>query len=651
MALRFFRRHRKWFMILVVAAVISMVGWLVARQMLPKITAWISATGRHEVIGHIGGEAVTAGELGYFAAGLRAAGRATQVWYEQLVRRAPDREAATQIYHATIGRSAWSLLTQGLTDPDRVDRPTALAWLALRREAERLGFRTPPAAVEARLQALRSLGLSEADIARATVRQAGGNRDLLLEGLADDMTLADYIQFLYETAQVPVEPELRKAYTEEDLRLRLRLAVFKVEDALDEVGQPPEDVLLALFNKYKAYLPGQGPDGRGYRIPAKADIEYLMADPKAYLDEAARAVTEEKVRAYYEANKETEFVVEEPKGADAAADEKVSGEKPAKTYRPLDEVREEIRARLVEEEAARLAREALAEAVGEIATKKQKDLALDIWADGVHIIHVDVPGPRTAAELAEMPGLGEAVRDRLSLPEAALSVVELVGPEKAHVAVGEISEVFTAPDGRAFAFRVQKVVPSREPTSLDEVRRAVVADARRQEALRLVRERAKRLLEAAAEKGLEAAAAEARVETVLSEWVPRERFIPIGGQWLRIPPTLPKVGASPVVLSACFRMVEEGRQRTLVTLPDRGMVVVAELAGKKPPREAGFKRALPLLLRRVGGGMAGRVVRDLLDPKNIQRRLAVVAVEEERPPAKPKEGGGSESGAGKAAGS
>jgi len=649
MALRFFRKHRKWFMILVFAAVISMVFWLSWREMSGKVAAWLASFGRGEVVGRIAGREVSVREFVRFRDEVRLAGRVVQIWYQMLVQRAPSREAAGQIYQATVDRSAWPVLAQQVEDPEHIDTETALVWLALYDEARRFGFRATRMEVEARLDRLRSLGLTDREIGHTVAREAYGRHDLLLEALAYDMTLAAYIGYLYESFGVPVGPEVRRAFATQDARIRVRLAIFKADEAIDEVGEPTEDVLRKYFAKYKAYLPGKGPDGIGYRIPAKVAVEYLVVEPAPFEDEAAEAVTEEEVKAYYEANKDPEFLIEETvpeeeAGADEAADAdetadadegdaNAPGQEDAeseKTFRPLAEVRGEIRRRLVRRKAEDLAHEHLSSLVGEITTKR-KGVDLRIWADGTRVRYVKVPGMHTAGELAEVEGIGKAARGRVSVPQVALNVVELVGPEQARIAVREISEVYTGPEGKAYAFRVTDVAPSREPTSLDEVRSSVVEDVVLAEAFRLVRERAKRLLEAAAEKGLETAADEAGVETVPSDWFPRQRFIPYGGRWLDVPAVLPEVGSSPVLVAECFRMVEDGRERTLVTLGDKKMVVVAELMGRKAPREAGYAVFRPMVARRVAQQMAGRAVPELLEPGAVRRRMAVVVeVSEEK---------------------
>ena len=679
MALKFFRRHRKWFMILVFAAVISMVFWLAWQSMADRIAAWWADRG-DEVVGQIDGRNVTARELGEFAFGLRAAGTAVEVWVQALARTATTDEVGGRIIADTVAQSAWRTLSRTVKDPERIDRRTSMVWLALLDEARRLGLDTPEGEVHDRLQRLRSLGLSEALLSRTVSEIARNRHDLLIQGLQVDMTLASYLQYLYGSFGVPVAPEIRQEFARQDERIKVLLAVFKADDVLADVGTPAENALLEQFGRYKAHLPGQGPGGYGYRIPPKVAIEYLLADPAAFEVEAAEAVSAQDVKDYYEANKDTEFVAEPPAppapekeegaGADkpaaeadtkeaagaskdaegeakdeagaakdgpeaamgetgATADEpaaRAEPKAPEKKYRPLDEVRDDIRRRLVRKAAEQLAHEHLAGSVADITTKR-KGIDLRIWADGTRARYLDVPGLHTAEELAAMPGVGRATRGQVSLPDYALQVVELVGPEKARIAQGEISEVFTGPEGKSYAFRVSKVAESREPASLDEVREQVVEDVRRSEAFTLARERAKGLLEAAAKDGFEKAAQDRNVKTTPTEWFPRQHFIPYGGRWLPFPPALPEVGSSPLVIAECFKMLEEGRQRTLVTLGDERMVVVAELVDRKAPRQAAYEQWQPMVAGRVANRLAAEGLQEVLDPDAVQRRMNVVVLE------------------------
>jgi len=647
MTLAFFRRHRKAFMVLMFLAVISLVlGWSF-RQMMQKWDHWFGPGGLRKPVGTIAGRTVRARDTGEFYDGVKMAGQAAQ-WL-QLTLDSPEKapEERRLVYQYTLGMTAWPIISQSIK-AERAQLDTVLAWLALYQEACRLGFAASEAQVNARFEHLKDLGMTDVHLARVADDLAGGRSGLLMEGFRKDMTLVAYINWLSETLGATVEPEMRREFARMDERIKVRLVTLEADDVLEEVKDVPEDALETQFGKYRTFLAGKSPEGYGYRIPDKVAIEYLVADPAGFEKEAEPQVTGDDVRAYYDANRESEFLIKEEKKEEPDADKKddanpvdenkdeapaadkkdtknAEDEKPPEpAFRPFDEVRDEIRKTLVRREAERRARQRLNENVAEIRTMRKKP-ELGIWADGTVVRHVTVEGRHTAEDLAELEGIGQAMRETDAFAAYAVAVVELVGQDKARIGVGEITDVFTGPDGGAYAFRVTAVEANHQPATLSEVRDKVLADVRRAKAFELIRERGKRLLEAAsAGKSLEAAAKADSLQTVESDLFPRERVIPYGGRWMTFPPALPKVGSSRLLVAECFRMAEEGRQRVLVTLADRRMVVAAELIERKSPREAAFDAMRPLIAQRVAGRLVQTAIRDVLDSGAVQRRMTVV---------------------------
>ena len=644
MTLAFFRRHRKWFMVLMFAAVISMVFFMSWRAMWDTFAEWLSSSGPRRVVATMDGRNVLAGEVGEFYTGVKTAGQASQWWAMALDSPEASQEHRRRLYTYTVGMTAWPIISQSITG-ERVQSDTLLTWLALYREACQLGFGVSGAQVDDRIEALKALGLTGLHLSRVVDEVAGGHHALLIEGLRKDMTLSAYINWLGETLGAAVEPEMRREFAKMDERIKVRLVAMTADEVLPDVKNVPDDALQTQFDKYRTVLTGTAPQGYGYRIPDKVAVEYLVAEPAAFEKEADPAVTDEAVRAYYDANKDPEFLVEQENDTAADADKKdVSGsddktredtapaeaadtqddKPPEKTFRPFDDVRAEIRKKLLRREAERLARRRLNEDVAEIRTRRKKP-ELGIWADGKTLRHVVVNDLLAAEGLAELEGIGKATRGDDAFPMYAVAVVELVAQDKARIGQGEISDVFTDTAGRAYAFRVTAVRKNHEPATLAEVRDDVLADVRRMMAFDIIRERGKDLLKAAAtKKSLEDAAKDASLEIVESDLFPRERAIPYGGRWVTFPPSLPKVGSNPIVVAECFRMAEDGRERTLVTVVGRQMVVAAELIERKPPREAAFDAMRPLIAQRVGMRLAQNAVRDVLATGAVQRRMTII---------------------------
>ena len=619
MQLAIFRRHRKFFMVLMVLAVASMVLWSIGSKVWPRLMAWISGGGNPEV-GMIAGAPVRQRELATFAKQIQVAGRAMRSCLYKLAPSAKTPEAQADLRFQTAGRSIWPMVGDEFLN-ERPSGSDVLVWLALYEEARQWGFDASSLEVEARLEALHKLGLTAKNLAQL-ISQEAGDREFFHEALRVDMTLRAYVDWLTETTAVAVQPELRRRFARIDEKMKVRLAVFRAEDFRDKAPAPSEEELRKQFEACKQLLPGQGPKGFGYRVPDRVRIEYLAADPKGFEKDAEARATDADVEAYYEAHKDPDYLVkEEPKkeGADEAPVADVPKEK---KFRPLEEVREEIRKSLVGREAKRLAHEKMQADVSEVRSMREPP-DLRIWADGALVQYRAVPELLTAEQLGALEGVGGAARDNRPLAQQALALAELVGVEQAQLAVNEMSEVLTDADGRAYAFRVTGYEKNHEPASLDDVRDKVVADVRLEAAYDAAVAAARTVVEAAADGGLEAAAKKVGVKTEASDWFPHERIVPVDrmGRWFAFPPTLPGVGANRLVVAECFRLDPKGQQRALVTLAREREAVVLEVVDRKPPREAAYELMRPLLVGEVGREFVESVRQEVFDREAIRRRL------------------------------
>jgi hypothetical protein len=628
MQLAFFRRHRKFFMVLMVLAVASMVFFGTVSYVWHHLVAWVGG-GLNPEVGTIAGTPVRQRELATFYRQIHVAARFARTCLYKLAPSAKTPEAQADLAFQTAGRSIWPMLGNDFLE-EKPQGADVLTWMALYREARQWGFDASGLEVEARLEALHKLGLTAKDL-KQTIAQEAGDRDFFYEALRVDMTLRAYVDWLVETTAVAVQPELRRRFARIDEKMKVRLAVLKAEDFRDKAPEPSEEDLQKQFDACKQHLPGQGPKGFGYRIPDRVRIEYLVADPKAFEKDAEARAADKDVKAYYEAHKESDYLVkEEPKkeGADEAAP--VADAPKEKKFRPLEEVRDEIRKMLLDGEAGRLAREKLQADVSEVRSMRAAP-DLQIWADGALVQHRAVPDMLTGEQLAALEGVGGAARENRGLAEHALALAELVGPERAQLAVGEMSEVFTDADGRAYAFRVTGYEKNHEPASLDEVRDKVVADVSLEAAFESAVSAGRALLEAAAEPGLEAAAKKAGVAVEESDWFPRERMVPVGqtGRWFAFPPSLPVIGPNRLVVAECFRLDPKGQRRTLITLARERQIVVIEVVDRKAPREAAYELMRPLLADEVSRELAESVYEDVFNREAIRQRLRALLTPEE----------------------
>lgn len=612
MTLSFFRRHRKMFMVLMFLSLISMLLWGSWQYVEQRLNAMFGPGGARTEAGTIAGKPVTYSDLEEFYRSVRIAVLSDLTWRIDLNSKGQPAEMRQRMFGFYLQIMAMRFPWVGMAATERMNPNQAMVWLALYREAGQRGFAVGTQEVETYLKTLQEMGLPPEAIQQAVDRQAGGQRSRLVEALRTELTLRNYVQWLGETLGGATEPELRRVFAQMDERIDVRLAVLNAADFLGDVKDVPEDALQQQYNQFKPFLPGTGPQGYGYRIPDRVSIEYLVAEPDDFRDEAKAKITDEMVKRYYESAKDTEFLVkEETPAADAKKDD---AKPPEKKSRPFEEVREDIRKKLTDSQAGLLARERLQANVMEIRAAK-RGIGLGMWADGNQVRSVSAKGLFTLAQLEKLEGIGKATRGQVAMPAEAVALVELIGIKGAKLSVNEMSEPLVAPNGVAYAFRVTACEKSREPTALAEVREAVLDDVRRAKAFDLAREKGRTILEAAAQKGLAPACEAAKVPVVTTGLFTREQPIPSAP---------PEVSGNRVLASECFRMPAENKQRTLVTLAEDKRVVLAELVSRKAPREAGFERDRAQLANQFGSQVARGVLGQALDPESIRRRMTVV---------------------------
>lgn len=80
-----------------------------------------------------------------------------------------------------------------------------------------------------------------------------------------------------------------------------------VEDLAVSVPEPADADLRAFFETYKNDLPVARSPDPGFKEPHQIRYASLMAQRKQFEDEAAKTITDDDVKAYYEANKETRY--------------------------------------------------------------------------------------------------------------------------------------------------------------------------------------------------------------------------------------------------------------------------------------------------------------------------------------------------------
>ena len=179
----------------------------------------------------------------------------------------------------------------------------------------------------------------------------------LFEALRNELT-ALYFERLYfatpdsvSVALTASTPAQRWEYFERlNRRATTQMIAVPVDKFVSKIEDPSEKTLKEFFEKYKTDYANPASPEPGFHQPRRVKVQYVVAKRGAFVD--PKAVTEEEIKEYYEANKDryyvklalpgifddektpaeppkTEPVKEEPKKAETPAEVKPAETKPA----------------------------------------------------------------------------------------------------------------------------------------------------------------------------------------------------------------------------------------------------------------------------------------------------------------------------------
>ena len=589
--LKFFRKYNKY--ILVVGVALLMVAFLIQ----PTLSMF-GPNPAGEVLGTIDGEEVTRGEQ-------RQAGNDLAVL----------REVAPVLFL--------------LTGNGPAEIPSPLQWLLMLRDAQGMGLSASDTQVR---QLLGMLELDDPALAKLAhrlnisidaVRQAiqhwlviQSYKELVngLEHLSVEQRLkhyaaaAQFSQFgYYQGAAVEIEsafkgtprlsePLLKRFLYDHQAMVRITAVSVPKDPYRSRIDEPTENDLTDLFERYKEVLPGKGKPYRlGYRIPNRVKIEYL-AVPIDTLQEQFR-VEEADALSYYDNHKD-QFREIRP-------GEKTNPDEGA--IKPYGQVRAQIIDGLRQERTAELGDQmikaaqailldnarTLAEKNGYRAIQDGwKPISLEDLAQQLQQQFDVLPQTQryddqwlTNEQLNGLPGIGSshlAGQPDVSFAQYIMSTKELLGEDDDHPLIALRlqeklpSASLTSPSGGRYLFRVIEAQPSRVPTSLDEVRDTVIADAKRVAAYEYLRADIDTWQSRAQQEGLEELAKLPGLSRIAPAPFPK-RQAGFGGQ-LQVP-LVHGVGRSGQFIDGVFELVDQ----VVASLTGESTVITNKQLDQLPP--------------------------------------------------------------------
>ncbi|NIA21279.1 MAG: hypothetical protein GWP05_04770 [Anaerolineaceae bacterium] len=467
MALRFFRKHKKYGLILLLGAMFAMVtfGTLAKMPRLLEQLKMRAKAGKAQFVLKNYGKEVSRTEAEEIRHNLSGMARLQQV-IERAMKDPKDplnkvltwpKLSAIMTYGSPMPRrfaTAGGLSAENLTpEATKVWQATAV----LLKEAEMAGVVVTEEMARAHLDQWRQAGVEE-DLIRGlsrisflppemmrrplSSRQFERLNQRLVQAIRQEMVLNIYLSNLMSGG---------KAF-EEDVNTLFRLRSEKAEILKAELAvrpyrlkaaEPTEEEIQAHFEQYKDKLAGQTDNLFGCKLPNRVKFEYLKVKIDSFKPGAQ--VTDQEIEKYYEENKDPKYVIEEkeqpktgqpsddedekandgggagpatdaappeeatatqePATAEAAGPEKtVEKPKPEKKFKPLAEVRDTIKTDLLEQKARQACRDKAEEIYRQLLRRPQ--LSLENLADGEFVAYQAAEKLFSREDLRAMPGIG-----------------------------------------------------------------------------------------------------------------------------------------------------------------------------------------------------------------------------------------------------
>ncbi|WP_337176726.1 hypothetical protein [Paludisphaera sp.] len=271
MSFEVFRRHRRKG--LAALAILAMFSFVLADS-LPRLLTPDYATQDVEVA-RIFGRSIHLSDLNQMA---RQRSRANQV--------------ASMLGLTMFTRDFFG----GLKQRDLIDA------LILEKEADRLGMPADTATGRDWLRAVTNNRINRETFEQLYAPFSGDvTQEQLLADIANQVRLAKVRMLGGEPLVTPYD--VYRAYRGQNERVAAKLVEIPVEDFLDKVGEPSSADVQALYDEYKDVLPDPDSPTPGFKIPRRAQVEFVTVDAAARAREIRDKLSDAELHTYYENHK------------------------------------------------------------------------------------------------------------------------------------------------------------------------------------------------------------------------------------------------------------------------------------------------------------------------------------------------------------
>ena len=208
------------------------------------------------------------------------------------------------------------------------DEQTTWDFLILLRRARAAGVAISDEAITQYIRVLTGPKFGVREFGQLLSRMQLGER-MLYQGLKAYLATQLYAQMWQERlpllspgrqGQSLLTPlEAWDAFRRTEAQVRVALTAVDPASFASGVTPPTEAEIQAQYDRYKDRLPGPDPNDYGYKQPARIRVEYVTADLKDYLDDPAIRADADVLQRYYDTHKWEFLKTPEETAAERAA--------------------------------------------------------------------------------------------------------------------------------------------------------------------------------------------------------------------------------------------------------------------------------------------------------------------------------------------
>ncbi len=209
--------------------------------------------------------------------------------------------------------------------------------------------------------------------------------ELQFEETIKEYLLARKLQYLIRNSVKITEDEALRRFVKENEQVKVKYAALKARDFINQV-EVEEDEIKSFYDKHSESFSNENEGVWGYKEPEKVKLEYIIA--KNDTAEKQIEITEEKIKEYYEDKKGLMFKKESASAE--VSENKDSDEAAVSEFKPLDEVRGQIKNNILLKERERIVNKLIADADNEIyeVIDKEEFISFSKLAEKYSLSHV-----------------------------------------------------------------------------------------------------------------------------------------------------------------------------------------------------------------------------------------------------------------------